>query len=180
MSFDNFMADVVGVARGDMVEAGYEELLSPEQVDEALSRDGTTLVLVNSVCGCAGGIARPAAANAIHNDKRPDHLVTVFARSEEHTSELQSRFDLVCRLLLVCCVLVVHSFPTRPSSDLMVEAGYEELLSPEQLDEALSRDGTTLVLVNSVCGCARGIASPAAANAIHYDKRPDHLVTVFA
>jgi len=94
MSFDNFMADVVGVARGDMVEAGYEELLNPEQVDEALSRDGTTLVLVNSVCGCAGGIARPAAANAIHYDKRPDHLVTVFAgQDREATEQARTYFE---------------------------------------------------------------------------------------
>ena len=94
MSFDNFMADVVGVARGDMVEAGYEELLSPEQVDEALSRDGTALVLVNSVCGCAGGIARPAAANAIHYDKRPDNLVTVFAgQDREATEQARTYFE---------------------------------------------------------------------------------------
>lgn len=94
MSFDNFMADVVGVARGDMKEAGYEELLNPEQVDNALSREGTTLVLVNSVCGCAGGIARPAAANAIHYDKRPDHLVTVFAgQDREATEQARTYFE---------------------------------------------------------------------------------------
>src|SRR5699024_6084975 len=94
MSFDNFMADEVGVARGDIVEAGYEELLSPEHVDEALSRDGTTLVLVNSVCGCAGGIARPAAANAIHYDKRPDHLVTVLAgQDREATEQARTYFE---------------------------------------------------------------------------------------
>lgn len=81
------MADVVGVARGDMREAGYQELTEPEQVDDALSREGTTLVLVNSVCGCAGGVARPAAANAIHYDKRPDHLVTVFAGQDRDATE---------------------------------------------------------------------------------------------
>jgi len=87
MSFNDFMADVVGVARGDMRDAGYQELLDPEQVDDALSREGTTLVLVNSVCGCAGGVARPAAANAIHYDKRPDHLVTVFAGQDREATE---------------------------------------------------------------------------------------------
>jgi len=87
MSFNDFMADVVGVARGDMRDAGYQELLDPEQVDDALSRKGTTLVLVNSVCGCAGGVARPAAANAIHYDKRPDHLVTVFAGQDREATE---------------------------------------------------------------------------------------------
>lgn len=55
----------------------------------ALNQKGTTLVLVNSVCGCAGGIARPAAAHAIHHDKRPDHLVTVFAgQDKEATAKL--------------------------------------------------------------------------------------------
>lgn len=94
MSFDNFMSDVVSVARGDMREAGYEELLNPEEVDTALSREGTTLVLVNSVCGCAGGVARPAAANAIHYDKRPDHLVTVFAgQDREATEQARTYFE---------------------------------------------------------------------------------------
>ena len=87
MDFDMFMKDVIDVARGDMREAGYEELTTPEEVDEALSRKGTTLVMVNSVCGCAGGVARPAAAHSIHYDKRPDHLVTVFAGQDREATE---------------------------------------------------------------------------------------------
>lgn len=87
MSFDQFMADVVNVARQDMIEAGYEELRTPEEVEKALERKGTTLVMINSICGCAGGIARPAAAQAIHYDKRPDHLVTVFAGQDREATE---------------------------------------------------------------------------------------------
>jgi len=87
MSFNDFMVDVVNVAREDMREAGYEEITEAEQVDEALAREGTTLVMINSVCGCAGGVARPAAANAIHYDKRPDHLVTVFAGQDREATE---------------------------------------------------------------------------------------------
>ncbi|HLQ95046.1 MAG TPA: BrxA/BrxB family bacilliredoxin [Pseudogracilibacillus sp.] len=94
MSFDNFMMDVVNVAREDMVTAGYEELRDPSGVEDALTREGTTLVMVNSVCGCAGGVARPAAANAIHYDKRPDHLVTVFAgQDREATEEARTYFE---------------------------------------------------------------------------------------
>lgn len=94
LDFDVFIKDVVDVARKDMVEAGYEELINPEQVDQALGKDGTTLVLINSVCGCAGGIARPAAANAIHYDKRPDHLVTVFAgQDREATDQARTYFE---------------------------------------------------------------------------------------
>lgn len=87
MDFDLFMKDVVEVARMDMRDAGYEELTSPEEVDQALPREGTTLVMINSVCGCAGGVARPAAAGAIHYDKRPDHLVTVFAGQDKEATE---------------------------------------------------------------------------------------------
>ncbi|MEI3611771.1 BrxA/BrxB family bacilliredoxin [Pseudogracilibacillus sp. SO30301A] len=87
MSFNDFMVDVVNVAREDMREAGYEEITEADQVDDALSRKGTTLVMINSVCGCAGGVARPAAANAIHYDKRPDHLVTVFAGQDREATE---------------------------------------------------------------------------------------------
>ncbi|MFD1610052.1 BrxA/BrxB family bacilliredoxin [Oceanobacillus luteolus] len=87
MDFNLFMNDIVDAARKDITEAGYEELKTPEEVDEALKRDGTTLVMINSTCGCAGGIARPAAANSIHYDKRPDHLVTVFAGQDREATE---------------------------------------------------------------------------------------------
>ena len=87
MDFNLFMNDIVDAARKDLTEAGYEELTSPEDVDSAFKREGTTLVMINSTCGCAGGVARPAAANAIHYDKRPDHLVTVFAGQDREATE---------------------------------------------------------------------------------------------
>lgn len=88
------MKDVVDVARQDMREAGYDEVKSPEEVDKAFARPGTTLVMINSVCGCAGGVARPAAAHAIHYDKRPDHLVTIFAgQDKEATEQARTYFE---------------------------------------------------------------------------------------
>lgn len=94
MDFNIFMNDVVNAAREDITEAGYEELKTPEDVDQAVARKGTTLVMVNSVCGCAGGVARPAAANSVHYDKRPDHLVTVFAgQDKEATEKARSYFE---------------------------------------------------------------------------------------
>lgn len=83
MDFNLLMNDMIIQARGEMEASGYEQLTTPEEVDAALTRSGTTLVMVNSVCGCAGGIARPAAANAVHYDKRPNHLVTVFAGQDK-------------------------------------------------------------------------------------------------
>lgn len=87
MDFNLFMNDVVDAARKDVREAGYQELTSAEDVNNALTMDGTTLVMVNSTCGCAGGVARPAAANSVHYDKRPDNLVTVFAGQDREATE---------------------------------------------------------------------------------------------
>jgi putative YphP/YqiW family bacilliredoxin len=67
--------------REDLTRIGVEELRSTEEVDRALREDasGTTLLVVNSVCGCAARNARPAVAMALQHDKRPDRTVTVFA-----------------------------------------------------------------------------------------------------
>ncbi|MCM3650314.1 BrxA/BrxB family bacilliredoxin [Metabacillus litoralis] len=93
MDFNLFMNDVVKQARKEIVGAGYTELKTAEEVEETLNSKGTTLVMVNSVCGCAGGIARPAAAHAVHYDKRPDNLVTVFAgQDKEATARARELF----------------------------------------------------------------------------------------
>lgn len=64
----------------ELTENGFEELLTPASVDEILSTPGTTLVVVNSVCGCSAGSARPGVLMSVHNStKRPDHLTTAFA-----------------------------------------------------------------------------------------------------
>lgn len=93
MNFDLYMNDILKQARTEMETSGYEQLTTPENVEEAFARPGTTLVMINSVCGCAGGIARPAAAHAIHYDKKPDHLVTVFAgQDKEATAQARMIF----------------------------------------------------------------------------------------
>lgn len=88
MDFQLYFQDVVEQARNEVRAAGYTELTTPEEVDEALKKEGKTLVLVNSVCGCAGGIARPAAAyvNKMEGVK-PDHFVTVFAGQDREATE---------------------------------------------------------------------------------------------
>jgi putative YphP/YqiW family bacilliredoxin len=87
MDFNLFMNDVVNQARQEIASAGYKELKTSAEVDEAFSQKGTTLVAINSVCGCAGGVARPAATHALHYDKLPDHLVTVFAGQDKEATE---------------------------------------------------------------------------------------------
>lgn len=65
--------------RQELVGLGVEELRDADAVDRAVAEDGTTLVVINSVCGCAAANARPAVALAKRHDKQPDRYVTVFA-----------------------------------------------------------------------------------------------------
>ncbi|NJX14130.1 BrxA/BrxB family bacilliredoxin [Tamlana crocina] len=74
-----YPAELVKPMREDLTSVGFEELHTAEAVDAALAKKGTTLVVVNSVCGCAAANARPGAKISLQNDKKPDHIVTVFA-----------------------------------------------------------------------------------------------------
>jgi len=74
-----YPADLIKPMRQDLVTAGFEELYTAEAVEKAINGAGTTLVVVNSVCGCAAANARPAAKFSLTNNKKPDHTVTVFA-----------------------------------------------------------------------------------------------------
>ncbi len=80
-SYPEFM---VSPMRKDLTEAGFTELLSPESVDQLMNeKEGTTLVVVNSVCGCAAANARPGVKKAVElAEKKPTRLVTVFAGME--------------------------------------------------------------------------------------------------
>ncbi|WP_372944889.1 BrxA/BrxB family bacilliredoxin [Muriicola sp.] len=74
-----YPAELIKPMRDDLASAGFEELFTAEAVEKAINKEGTTLVVVNSVCGCAAANARPAAKMSLRNEKRPDHLITVFA-----------------------------------------------------------------------------------------------------
>jgi putative YphP/YqiW family bacilliredoxin len=80
--------------RQELTRLGVEELRTPEAVDEALKETkGTTLVVVNSVCGCSARMARPAVAIALQNPIKPDHLTTVFAGQDaDATNRARSYF----------------------------------------------------------------------------------------
>jgi putative YphP/YqiW family bacilliredoxin len=71
--------EIVMPMKQDITSAGVEELLTPEDVDNAIKADGTALVFINSVCGCAAGNARPAVKMALQNEKTPTRSTTVFA-----------------------------------------------------------------------------------------------------
>ena len=71
--------ELVNPMRAELTHNGFEELFFDYEVDSALSKKGTALVMVNSVCGCAARSARPGTILGIQKGKKPDHLFTVFA-----------------------------------------------------------------------------------------------------
>ena len=78
---------LIAPMRGELVALGAKELKSAGAVDEQLKTPGTTLMVVNSVCGCAAGRARPGIALALRNAARPDTLATVFAGADIDATE---------------------------------------------------------------------------------------------
>jgi len=86
--------EMVQPMREELTNIGFRELKTSEEVDSVLARaQGTSLVVVNSVCGCAAGKARPAVAQALQHSARPDALFTVFAgQDSEATARARSYF----------------------------------------------------------------------------------------
>jgi putative YphP/YqiW family bacilliredoxin len=70
---------IVNPMKAELTTVGFKELVSPEDVENAIKLEGTTLLVVNSVCGCAAGACRPGVKQSLSNDKKPSNLTTVFA-----------------------------------------------------------------------------------------------------
>ncbi|MCO4850454.1 bacilliredoxin BrxA [Bacillus vallismortis] len=95
MAYEEYMRQLVVPMRRELTGAGFEELATAEEVENFMEKaEGTTLVVVNSVCGCAAGLARPAATQAVlQHDKNPDNTVTVFAgQDKEATAKMREYF----------------------------------------------------------------------------------------
>ena len=71
--------EIVKPMKLELTNSGFSELTSSEDVKSALDKDGTTLIVVNSVCGCAARNARPGVIMSLSNESKPDNLCTVFA-----------------------------------------------------------------------------------------------------
>jgi putative YphP/YqiW family bacilliredoxin len=79
--------------KNELTSVGFEDLTTPDAVDKAISGEGTVLVVVNSVCGCAAGAARPGVRKSLSNNKKPARLATVFAGFDiEATSQARKHF----------------------------------------------------------------------------------------
>ncbi|NLR66598.1 BrxA/BrxB family bacilliredoxin [Chitinophaga varians] len=79
--------------KDELTDLGVKEMLTPADVDKAMAQDGTTMVIINSICGCAAGVARPAIRKIMEDNsiKKPDRIVTVFAGQDmEATARFRS------------------------------------------------------------------------------------------
>ena len=75
-----YPAEIVVPMKEELTDNGFTELLTSGEVDDQLNKEGTTLVMINSVCGCSAGTARPGVLMAVANtEKKPDFLTTAFA-----------------------------------------------------------------------------------------------------
>ena len=95
--------EMIKPMRAELSDAGFQDLYSAETVEQAISKTGTTLVVVNSVCGCAARNARPGAKMSLENAKKPSNLVTVFAGVDKEAVDKVRE----------------HMFPFPPSSPCM-------------------------------------------------------------
>ena len=83
---------LVAPMRQELIDLGVTELRTPEAVDAAVSQKGTLLLVVNSVCGCAAGKARPGLALSLRGPNRPDHLASVFAGFDVEATERARKY----------------------------------------------------------------------------------------
>lgn len=125
--------ELVKPMRAEVTSLGAQELLTPADVEKAVGQPGTTLIFVNSVCGCAAGGARPGLRLALMNQKKPQHVTTVFAGMETAAVERAREFFKPYR-------------PSSPQIALMKDGKLVKMLqrqdiegkSPQQIAESLA------------------------------------------
>ncbi|WP_445492996.1 BrxA/BrxB family bacilliredoxin [Niallia sp. 03133] len=136
MAYEEYMKQMVKPMRAELVQAGFAELTTVEEVEKFVeTSNGTSLVVVNSVCGCAAGLARPAATQSVLvSEKKPDHLVTVFAgQDKEATAKMREFFGDIepssPSMALIKDKKVVHFIHRYDIEGNSMEAIMENLLS---------------------------------------------------
>lgn len=111
----------VAPMRAELTRLGIEELRSAADVDTAVSRPGTLLIVVNSICGCAAGKARPGVALALQHGARPDRVATVFAGADIEATERARFFFTGCA-------------PSSPSIGLLRDGQFVWMLERRQIE----------------------------------------------
>lgn len=121
-AYEEYMKEITQPMRNELTSAGFTELATPEEVDTFVTTaKGTSIVVVNSVCGCAAGLARPAVIDALSNGVTPDNLVTVFAgQDKEATEKMREYFEGIQ--------------PSSPSIALMKDGKVAHFIPREEIE----------------------------------------------
>ena len=115
----NYPEELVTPMRQELVQAGFRQLLNPAEVEEALQKPGLTLLVVNSVCGCAAAGARPGVLEALARGLQFDQLLTVFAGMEkEATEQVRHYFE--------------GALPTSPQAAILKDGQLLHLMQRQQ------------------------------------------------
>src|SRR6185312_7212759 len=125
---------MIAPMREELTSAGIQEARTAADVENAVKQKGTTMVVVNSVCGCAAGRMRPGVRAAVRNGIRPDRIITVFAGQDRDATEKARSF-------------FTGFAPSSPSIGLlrdgqlvyMMQRSDIEMSSPEMIASALAR-----------------------------------------
>ncbi|MFB1098210.1 BrxA/BrxB family bacilliredoxin [Terribacillus sp. JSM ZJ617] len=121
-AYEEYMRGIVQPMRDELTQAGFQELTDAEQVENYVEQTkGSTLIVVNSVCGCAAGLARPAVRESLQNAKKPDHLVTVFAGQDKEATEKMREY-------------FTDQPPSSPSVALMQDGKLVHFIPREQIE----------------------------------------------
>lgn len=119
---------IVGPMRQELTRLGIEETRTAAEVDAVLGeKKGTVLVVVNSVCGCAAGMARPAVAMALESEARPDRMITVFAGNDREATQRAREYFVGYR-------------PSSPSIALIKDGQVVKMLERWQIEGRHAHD----------------------------------------
>ena len=128
MAYEEYMKQLVKPMRQELTQAGFKELVTETEVEDFMTTaSGSSLIVINSVCGCAAGLARPAVTKAlITHEKEPDHLITVFAgQDKEATAKMRDYMNGLepssPSIALLKGNEVVHFIPREEIEDHSVE-----------------------------------------------------------
>ena len=122
---------IVGPMRQELTRLGIQETRTAEEVDAVLGeKKGTVLVVVNSVCGCAAGMARPAVAMALEHETLPDRMITVFAGNDRDATQRAREYFVGYR-------------PSSPSIALLKDGQVVKMLERWQIEGRQAHDIAT-------------------------------------
>jgi putative YphP/YqiW family bacilliredoxin len=119
---------IAGPMRAELTQLGFQETRTPQEVDAVMQeKKGTVLLVVNSVCGCAAGVARPAIALSLENDVRPDKMITVFAGNDREATNRAREYFVGYR-------------PSSPSVALFRDGELVKMIERHQIEGRAAHD----------------------------------------